>query len=174
MEEDNILNPTKDSELINQIMRIKTENSNTNQSRDVDSTLIEEKEEKHEIINDIEQKEMEEKMTQIIEQTYFSEQDISNFADVSVLISHLDKWTPDNLDDWRKPVQLICLHFRKKCLPERDLFNLISQIESNGFGMWERTKSHQCYGRSKYYLFRNFRLIFCLCHFSIMSKSKFL
>jgi radical SAM protein with 4Fe4S-binding SPASM domain len=85
-----------------------------------------------------------------------------------MLVSHEDKWQPEDTLFWKKVVKSFLKttsilfwnnpqnsdHDEKKEIDatlkcwreEKFILNLISKIESNGFGMWP-SKGNQCYGR---------------------------
>ena len=84
------------------------------------------------------------------EQKWYSLYNTTYEKDVSNLLSNFHTWSKDEILDWKKTVQLVQQLYSECELKDEDIYHLISRIECNNFGLWTRSQSNNCYGRSLY------------------------
>ncbi|KJE92016.1 hypothetical protein CAOG_03053 [Capsaspora owczarzaki ATCC 30864] len=73
----------------------------------------------------------------------------SSIEDVSSLVSHVDKWTVPEAQGFKKLLRFLEKHVEAELMagfPLKDVLKLVSQIESNGFGLWDG--KGECYARA--------------------------
>lgn len=132
----------------NSLQKIEDDSNSLALERKLEEVVIEQKIEINE--NSFSEPNSKEEVGILFPNAIFTERDIPLYSDVEQLISHTDKWSSDDYNDWRKLAHLFS-SLVESHLSENEIYCLLSQIESNGFGMWT-LKSHQCYGRSKLFL----------------------